>query len=220
MLGRRTALASAAIAVALVAPLAPATAAPRASAFGTVAAGASVVGGVAAATSPRTTITIVFDNCAACRITRVVRAIGAGSSVRPAQPSYRSYSVRTLSGNRYRVKVPTAVTRGVTFEVDATWRGVGGYLGYVSNVALRYGGVKPGVRITKARAKAATRSYACWAGTARTSKTLHITVRKVPVASMDGSGTVNDLQAWSTRAQRTVGPSGRKLPGNQEAYYC
>lgn len=188
---------------------------------GHVSAGTAIPAGTATAAVKYTTITFVIDNCARCRITRVVRAISLTSQVKPHYPDYQDYTVRTLTGNRYRAKVPTAVTRGLSFEIDAAWRGVGGYLGYNSNLALRYAGYKVGARVSVAKAKQAKGANACWAGTTRASYTIHVSARKVRTRSeAGGNAIINDLQAWSTRGLRTVGPAGPRLPGNQEAWYC
>ncbi|MFN8167636.1 MAG: hypothetical protein U0S36_02505 [Candidatus Nanopelagicales bacterium] len=190
-------------------------------ASGHVRVGTAIPARTATAAMRFTTITFVIDNCTRCAITRVVRAIDLTSRIQPHYPDYQDYTVGKLTGNRYRAKVPTAATRGLSFEIDASWRGVGGYLGYNSNIALRYAGYKVGARVSAAKAKRAKRAIACWAGTTRTSYTIHVSARRVRTRSEAGGNTIiNDLQAWSTWGLRTVGPSGPRLPGNQEAWYC
>lgn len=218
---RRSALIGAA-SVALIAGLVSAPAhAEQGLAGGAVSLGVAAPAGVAAVTTKYTTITFVIDNCSRCSITRVVRAISLASTTKPHYPDYQVFPIRKLTGNRYRTKVPSSVTRGLSFEIDARWRGVGGYLGYVSNIATRYVGYKVGARVTPTKARKATRAYACWSGTSRTKFTVHVSARKVRARSQDGSGAIiNDLQAWSSRGLRSIGDARSKLPGNQEAWYC
>jgi hypothetical protein len=172
-----------------------------------------------AATVRYTTLTFVLDNCSGCRITSVVRALQVGSRVRPSRPTFwvarGLHKVRT---NIYQVKVPTAYTPGLSFTIDASWRGRGGTLGYVVNVATRYTGHRVGAVVTSSQATHARSGYGCWAGTSRSSYVIHVSARRFTARSYEGRW-VYDLIAWSTRGLPSVGKPTTAL-GNQDAFYC
>lgn len=72
--------------------------------------------------------------------------------------------------------VPTKHTKGMSMTVVAPWEG---HTGYLTTVAFRYGGMKPGDEVGFHDARSKTMASACWAGTSADEVTIPITVRKV-----------------------------------------
>jgi hypothetical protein len=182
---------------------------------GTVAATPAVV--PPAATTRVTTLTLVFDNCPAC-VVSLQRALTVGTKVRPLTPSYWAGQPRKVAPGVYRLRLPSAWTSGLSFNIDASWRGLGDTLGYGVNMATRYVGLPVGGYVTTSKAVAATRGYGCWAGTTSTAVTIHIRVRAFWTRGYAGK-VVKDLEAWSYRGLPIVGPASAHL-GNQDAWYC
>jgi hypothetical protein len=83
---------------------------------------------------------------------------------------------RTVHGDSLTVTIPTERTKGLSVTITAPWEG---HTGYLSTVAFRYGGKRPGDEVGFREARSKTKGSACWAGTTADEVTIPLTVRKV-----------------------------------------
>ncbi|HEU5036572.1 MAG TPA: hypothetical protein VFT70_06200 [Nocardioides sp.] len=89
---------------------------------------------------------------------------------------YWHSSEKTVEDGSVSWRVPSKHTQGLSMTVVAPWEG---HTGYVTTVAFRYGGEKPGDEVGFREARSKSRASACWAGTDADEVTIPLTVRKV-----------------------------------------
>lgn len=122
----------------------------------------------ASAAVQQTTITMTVSGCEGC-------------TIRPG--TLQSDTATPYNGPVTKVKngvatftVPTAMTVGMTFALDASWNPA---INAEPLIAFQYKGLKPGSVPTKAAAKASKFASPCWSGTSQSTITLDVVVKKV-----------------------------------------
>lgn len=198
--------AAAAAAAALTAGLAAAVATGPADAAATEA-GARAV--------PKTTITFEMPGCDGCEV-----GLTQGRWDEDARWGVRVWDggEKTVEDGVVTFTVPTRRTEGLSVTVTAPWEG---HTGYMTTVAFRYGGKKPGTEVGFGEAREKTKASACWAGTSEDAVTVPLTVRKVWVDGVRhrvrGSiAFANVTQDWM-KPMRDVWDG---VMGSQEANIC
>ncbi len=133
---------------------------------------------VAARAASRTTLTFEVPDCDGCKL-QVMQARWSKSS---------EYGMKVWSSKEKAVtdgsvtfRILTRHTKGLSMTVDAPWEG---HTGYVTTLAFRYGGEKPGTEIGFRDARSKSKGSACWAGTDADAVTIPLTVRKVWVEGL------------------------------------
>lgn len=122
---------------------------------------------------PKTTITFEAPGCDGCQV-RLFQA---------RWDKHAKYGVKVWQTSQKTVEdgavtyiVPTKHTHGMSMTVIAPWEG---HTGYLTTVAFRYGGEKPGDEVGFRDARSKSKGSACWAGTDTDEVTVPLTVRKV-----------------------------------------
>jgi hypothetical protein len=144
---------------------------------GAVAAGAPTADAAPAATAaravPKTTITFEMPGCDGCDV-----RLTQGRWARHAEHGARFWQSRqkTVEDGAVSYTVPSKRTKGMSVTVAAPWEG---HTDYVTTIAFRYGGERPGDEVGFREARSKTKGTACWAGTNADAVTLPVTVRKV-----------------------------------------
>jgi hypothetical protein len=135
-----------------------------------------------ATTSPRvearaavakTTVTFEMPGCDGCDV-RLMQ----GRWAKHAKYGMRFWDTgeKTVQDGTVSFTIPTKHTKGMSMTVDAPWEG---HTGYVTTVAFRYAGERPGHEVGFAEARSKSKGSACWAGTKADEVTIPLTVRKV-----------------------------------------
>jgi hypothetical protein len=142
---------------------------------GAVAAGGTAADAAPAAhrAVPKTTITFQMPGCDGCDV-RLMQARWDDRAKYGVR--YWSTAQRTVEDGTVAYTVPTKHTHGMSMTVTAPWEG---HTGYLTTVAFRYGGEKPGDEVGFREAREKSKASACWAGTRRDAVTIPLTVRKV-----------------------------------------
>jgi len=168
---------------------------------------------VSAATQ-QTTITLSVTGCEGC-------------TIRPG--TLQSDTATPYNGPVTKVKngvatftVPTAMTVGMTFALDATWKPA---INAEPLIAFQYKGLKPGSVPTKALAKVSKFASPCWSGTSQTSVTLDVVVKKVWMKAFPPSSGKRTQApvAWVTPTQDAPKPFINTFKGvlaAQDAIVC
>ena len=105
-----------------------------------------------------TKVTLSFKNCPECTV-RPVRLVQSRG------PKARTWPIRKVGADHtVSYRVPTRLTPGMSFFVDAPWHG-GDNAAAV--LAIRYAGRQVGTRMTPTMARTGRRASGCWAGTDR-----------------------------------------------------
>ena len=192
-----------------------------ATAAGALATTAAAVGAPAATTAggeraaARTTVTFEVAGCEGCTV-----ALAQGRWDDSAPTGVRIWQTRSkqVRDGEVRFTVPTRRTRGMSATLRAPWEE---HTGYVTAVAFRYAGARPGDPVSFAEARAEQRATACWAGTDARSVTVPLTVREVEVDGVHGAarGTI----AYASTTQRWLQPMRQVVDGvlgSQDAHVC
>ncbi|RYB90023.1 hypothetical protein EUA93_20955 [Nocardioides oleivorans] len=190
-------LSGALLATLLVATAAPATAAP-----------APTVDRAPATT----TLTIHAAGCEGCAIT----AHSALTS--DYEDVWESDAVEVVDGLA-TLRVPTDRTAGLSLTLTAPWER---RLGYVTAVAMRYAGTRPGDTVGYRDARAERRASACWGGTTEQSFDMTIHTRKVRVDGV-APGKVPGTLAWARTTPSWLAPMRRVwngVMGEQDIDFC
>ncbi|NYD42258.1 hypothetical protein [Nocardioides panaciterrulae] len=137
--------------------------------------GSSPATTTAAAERPghRTALTLEMPGCGGC-VVQLLQGTGAGTDHPGAWESRR----KTVEGGTVTWRVPSRRTWGMSIIVRAPWEGRTGYL---TAVAMRYGGELVGDHVSFREARSKHRAAACWEGTRSDAVTLPVVVRKVRV---------------------------------------
>jgi hypothetical protein len=132
--------------------------------------------GAAAATTARahrTTLTLEMPGCDGC-VVQLFQGRGAGSD----HPSAWISREKRVEEGQVSWRIRSRHTPGMAITVRAPWEGD---MGYVTTVAMRYGGESVGDHVSFREARSKHRAAACWEGTREDSVTLPVVVRKVRV---------------------------------------
>jgi hypothetical protein len=124
-------------------------------------------------TGHRTALTLEMPGCDGC-VVQLVQGTGAGTDHPGAWESRK----RTVADGTVAWRIPTRHTWGMSILVRAPWEG---RTGYITAVAMRYGGESVGDHVSFREARSKHRAAACWEGTRSSAVTLPVVVRKVRV---------------------------------------
>lgn len=152
-----------------------------------------------------TNLTLNIGRCEGCVVTMVNND--------GINPIYSSVP-RTVVDGSVTVTVPTAVTDGLSVQVQVPWAG---YSDLTTNVVWRYSSTSVGDRIGFGKARSKRRASGCWAGTVNEFVELDVKVRRVRVAGQPGA------IAWSPTTQSYLRPMKRTRRGvlaTQDALAC
>jgi hypothetical protein len=163
--------------------------------------------------APRTILTLVFQKCDSCSVTLQHAIDGGGDTV------WTSRSRTVGADHLVTFRVPTRLTHGLSFVLDAPWAGSAGA---VPNLVTRYAGHEVGSAVDRHDARTGRRAEGCWAGTRAHAATLRFRVDRVRAETPDGQPTTIPL-AYSVRTLPSWRPMLRTYKGtiaNQDALYC
>lgn len=146
-----------------------------------------------AVTAGHTAVTVKVTGCRGCQVS-------ASSWVRLGTEPWTSVA-RTVRNGRVTFYPPTGRTRGLTFVVTDR-HAVND--GAVHTVVERYAGHPAGTAVTSAQASGGRRGFICWAGTSRSTATLHVTVDRYRDRGVDGTWGYN-IRPYADPALRTIG---------------
>ena len=124
-------------------------------------------------TGHRTTLTLQVPGCDGC-VVQLVQGTGAGTDHPGAWVSRK----KTVTGGTVSWRILSRHTWGMSIFVRAPWEGRTGYL---TLVAMRYGGELVGDHVSFRQARSKHRAAACWEGTRSDDVTLPVVVRRVRV---------------------------------------
>jgi hypothetical protein len=160
---------------------------------------------------PQTTkLTLTAANCAGCEI-------GLANGAARVENTW-SAGPKKIRHGRVTFRVPRNLTRGITATASGPWEGA---TGYITMVAWRYAGKKPGDAVSFKSARAASRGTACWGGTTESSLTIPLTIRKVRTGGT--TGPTNGTIAYAKVTQRSLKPwmqADHGILGTQEVITC
>jgi hypothetical protein len=170
----------------------------------------------ATAASTRTTLVIRVVGCPTCEV-NLARAF-SGTDI-----YWRSRAKLVGSDHKVVFYPRTSKTRGLSFEIHAPWESSA--TNEIRNVVTRYAGQHTGHRRSERRAKRSRHAYGCWAGTKRTSVTLHFRVAKFTFDGSDFGQSTHETGAvaWASPGMRSLRPrvdAWHGSIGNQEIFYC
>jgi len=162
-----------------------------------------------------TSITMKVTGCNGCTITPVQAiegedAIWSGAAVK-------------VKGGKALLTVPTARTRGMSFNLEAAWNVA---INAMPVIVTQYESTQPGQSVTKKQAMTFTRATGCWAGTTEPAVTVNVTVRRVTMPAFPPSGkkkTTRVPLAWMVPTQSTTGgfdTASKGVIAQQNAWYC
>ncbi|GAA1933115.1 hypothetical protein [Nocardioides hwasunensis] len=165
--------------------------------------------GRAAAT---TTLTVHAAGCEGCEITAHSALTSDDDDV------WQSKEVEVVDGEA-TFRVPTDRTAGLSLSLTAPWER---RLGYVTVVAMRYAGTRPGDTVGYRDARTERRASACWGGTTEQSFDMTIRTRKVRVDGV-APGKVPGTLAWARTTPEWLAPMRRVfngVMGEQDIDFC
>ena len=164
------------------------------------------------AAAPKTVLTIHAPGCEGCELTAHSALTSDYEDVWESRPKNVVDGVVTFT-------VPTDRTAGLSLTLRAPWER---RLGYVTTVAMRYGGNRPGDTVGYREARAERRASACWAGTSEPSVDMTIRTREVRVVGI-GPGKVPGTLAWARTTPEWLAPMRRVwdgVMGEQDIDFC
>jgi hypothetical protein len=164
-----------------------------------------------------TRLTFRSASCEGCRITAMRYLFSSTGQMLSA----RDIGTATMRSGVAVIRVPTAQTRGMAFQVETRdGRGSGGA---VPVAVLRYRGQPVGSAVTKSEALSSTRGSWCWAGTTSSRKTIvlrthRFTDPRLPAVYADS------ISVWSRTTlpvmRSSWSPLFRGGLGHQDAPWC
>jgi len=161
-----------------------------------------------------TTVTLSFKNCPECTV-RPERFVQSQS------PKGRTWPIRRVGADlTVSYRVPTRLTPGMSFFVEAPWHGGDGS---ASVLAVRYAGREVGTRMTSRMARPGRRASGCWAGTTERTATIPVRVDRFRTRTF-GQGRTWHPRAFATRATAStppmMGPLWKGALGAQDSIDC
>ena len=177
-----------------------------------------VVSAAAAPQAPSaasTTITVKVIGCGGCTITPVQAITG--------EDTIWTGTAVKVSGGKAVLTVPTVRTRGMSFNLEASWNVA---INAMPVIVTQYQGTQPGQVVTKKQAMAFTGATGCWAGTTEPAVTLNVTVRRVTMPAFPPGGkkkTTRVPLAWMVPTQSTTGgfdAASKGVIAQQNAWFC
>jgi len=162
-----------------------------------------------------TMITMKVTGCEGCTITPV-RAIAGEDAV------WSGTAVK-VKGGKAVLTVPTAKTRGMSFNLEASWNVA---INAMPVIVTQYEGTQPGQVVTKRQAMGLASATGCWAGTTEPAVTVRVTVRRVTMPAFPPGGKKKTTQvplAWMVPTQSATGgfdTASKGVIAQQNAWFC